>query len=194
MSKNVLNPENWVKDYSDKMLRFALMRVHDLEQAKDLVSDTFLTALEKRETFRGESSEFTWLCRILLNKTVDLFRKNKYHTDIDSYLSATSEAFYTNFFEPLKSYPFHWKEGYVPFGAIDLEENGISDSMLMELILHCWKLLPNKLKTVFDLVYFKDTDVKKVCKELAISTSNVWVICHRAKLAMKNCLEEKIEH
>ena len=59
------------------LLRYALSITSDEQQAQDLVSETMLRALEKADTFRGESGLATWLHRILHNLAVDQFRRNR---------------------------------------------------------------------------------------------------------------------
>ena len=45
-AKNIINPEYWVGQYADQLFKFAASRVNDLELAKDLVQDTFQSALK----------------------------------------------------------------------------------------------------------------------------------------------------
>ena len=60
----------------DQLVR-AMRRVSRHEQdAEDIASTAFRTAFERRETFRGDSSFYTWLHRIALNIAYDRKRKN----------------------------------------------------------------------------------------------------------------------
>ena len=43
---HLLNPKEWVKQYSNTLFRYATVRINDREIAKDLVQDTFLSALK----------------------------------------------------------------------------------------------------------------------------------------------------
>jgi len=70
-----LNPHNWVSAHADYLYSFAITRLNDEEQAKDLVQETFLAALQKVNNFEGKSSERTWLTAILKNKIIDVYRK-----------------------------------------------------------------------------------------------------------------------
>ncbi|MBQ8512608.1 MAG: RNA polymerase sigma factor [Clostridia bacterium] len=47
---------------------YVLSRVSDFHDAEDIVQETYLTALQKRDDFRGESHIRTWLCGIAENK------------------------------------------------------------------------------------------------------------------------------
>src|SRR5579872_528811 len=75
-SSNKLNPLGWVDNYSDYLYSFAVARINDEDEARDLVQDTFLSALKAQHSFKGEASEKTWLVSILKRKIIDLYRKN----------------------------------------------------------------------------------------------------------------------
>lgn len=59
------------------LLRYATSIVGDADVAEDLVGDTVVRALERAETFRGDSSLATWLHRILHNLAVDRMRRRR---------------------------------------------------------------------------------------------------------------------
>jgi len=56
------------------LLRYALALTRDQHQAEDLVQDVVLRALERADSFRGESSVGTWLHRIMHHRFIDLTR------------------------------------------------------------------------------------------------------------------------
>jgi RNA polymerase sigma-70 factor (ECF subfamily) len=60
----------------DSMYRLALWLAPREADARDLVQETYLRALEARETFRPGASMRAWLARILRNRFIDLFRHN----------------------------------------------------------------------------------------------------------------------
>jgi hypothetical protein len=59
------NPQQWVEKYGDYLFNYAIVRVNDSDAAKNLVQETFLSALKALDRFRGESTEQTWLTSIL---------------------------------------------------------------------------------------------------------------------------------
>ncbi len=71
-----LEPEGWVDRHGDAMFRYALRWVHSSAIAEELVQDSFLEALRARDTFRGRSSERTWLVGILRHKILDHVRRS----------------------------------------------------------------------------------------------------------------------
>ena len=59
------------------LLRYARTIVADGQVAEDLVQETLVRALERAESFRGDSSLATWLHRILHNLAVDVSRRDR---------------------------------------------------------------------------------------------------------------------
>ena len=58
------------------LFRFALTRLDgDEEQAQEAAQNAFVTAFEKLDSFRGESTLFTWLCGICRYQIHDLRKR-----------------------------------------------------------------------------------------------------------------------
>ena len=70
-----INLTELVEMYTRELYSRAVHKVSDAELAKDLVQDTFLAAVEKMDTFRGDSLPKTWLISILNHKIIDVYRK-----------------------------------------------------------------------------------------------------------------------
>ena len=71
MNQEAINPREWVERYGEGMFRFTLLRVNDEEHAEDIVQNTFLAALQAKDSFAGLSTEKTWLFGILKNKILE---------------------------------------------------------------------------------------------------------------------------
>ncbi len=56
------------------LLRMCFLHLRDEQLAEDAVQETFLKAWRKLDTFRGESSEQTWLTGIAINVCRDMLR------------------------------------------------------------------------------------------------------------------------
>jgi len=53
----------------------------------------------------------------------------------------------------------------------------------------CQNDLSEQQKMAFVFKYMEGWSSKRICKELDISSSNYWVLIHRAKLKLRQCLE-----
>ena len=59
--KHSLNPSEWNREYRDYLIRFALQRISDHGLAEDLVQESYLSAGNARNSFRGEGPATPWL-------------------------------------------------------------------------------------------------------------------------------------
>lgn len=64
-----INPSEWVNQHGDYLYNYAYSRVQLKESDEDLVQETFIPALKAQQSFRGDSSEITWLIAILKRAT-----------------------------------------------------------------------------------------------------------------------------
>lgn len=67
----------WYNLYHQTIFKFIFMLTKDYQQAEDLTQETFFKAYKYHHTFKGDSSEKTWLFSIAHNVTVDHMRKQK---------------------------------------------------------------------------------------------------------------------
>ncbi|RFM30368.1 sigma-70 family RNA polymerase sigma factor [Deminuibacter soli] len=173
--------DEWVMQYSDMLLRYALPRVHDREIAKDLVQETFVAAWRNIDHFRGEISEKNWLYTILKNKIIDHFRKAANRLT-DSLPEIGEETAFRN--------NGHWKsENYPAAWGIDYNQ-GIESKEFYEVLDQCKSKLKDLQNMVFTMKYLEGAASEEICKVLHITPSNYWVLLHRAKVQLRSCLEK----
>lgn len=181
-SDNKLFPALWVQNHGDYLYNFAYSRVQSKELAEDLVQETFVAALKAANSFQGKSSEITWLISILKRKVIDYYRKASTKKEIPS----------SHF-----SVPFHKdgsKEGeWILDRAPKIWPSDLDDPIHQEefrdILTTCLGQLPDKWKAVFVLKFMEDATSEEVCKELDCTPSNLWVMLHRARLKLRECME-----
>ena len=66
--------ERMVTLYQLPLLHLCILYLHDEEQAKDAVQETFIKAYRNLDSFRAEASEKTWLTRIAINTCKNMYR------------------------------------------------------------------------------------------------------------------------
>ena len=182
---NQLNPHQWVNAHADYLYAFAINRINDEEQARDLVQDTFLAALEKAENFEGKSSERTWLTAILKNKIIDVYRKKS--SGLKNIEIKVAEEEQEDFFDRDSG---HWvfEHGPKEFGIEDKDH--IINKEFEQILQKCLQKLPVLWKAVFTMKHIEEEPTDTICAELKVTSSNFWVIIHRAKLNMRACLQK----
>ncbi len=182
MGKHQLNPEHWVATYGDMLLSYAQTRVNDRELAKDLVQESFLVAFRSKDQYRGELSEKNWLYLVLRSRILDHFKKKS--EVAFSKLGPDQDDDDVHFTEK-----GHWKKGAAP-QQWNADRLALSNEFYSSLS-DCKDALPDKQNAAFTLKYLEQKDSEDICKELDISASNYWVLIHRAKLALQDCLQGK---
>ena len=75
----MLGIEELYRRYRDDVYRYLVALTHDPTLAEDLLSETFLCAVQKAGTFRGQSSEKIWLFGIARNLWLQSLRKEPPH-------------------------------------------------------------------------------------------------------------------
>jgi RNA polymerase sigma-70 factor (ECF subfamily) len=183
--KPMLHPEKWILLYGNYLLNYAFFRLKDKETAADLVQDTFIAALKSKENYNGTCSEKTWLTIILKNKIVDYYRSKlgKSISNTDS----LNDSF--GYFFDINDAGEHWNEKAQPKEWNTPEKITINNELSIAL-KDCVHKMPEKLAVIFTLRYLEETETAIICKDLNISSSNYWVMIHRAKLQLRECLEK----
>ena len=188
--KHILKPQNWVDEHGNYLYNFAIVRVNDRDKAEDLVQETFLAGLKAKDKFQGKSSERTWLISILKRKIIDTYRK-QYSSKVSSMADYEHNISDGDFYRTEDPFKGHWLEGKGPHSNSLLPEGEIEQDELREVIRLCIKHLPPNLAAAFVMKMIDEADSEEICKELGITSSNLWVMLHRARLKMRSCVENK---
>lgn len=189
LKENSLNPNDWVDLYADYLYSIALMKVNKTEIAEDLVQDTFLSAYKAKDNFKGDSTEKTWLTRILNNKIIDYYRKKNPESSLNDYVQDTQDKFNDMFFEHEGFYKGHFKPLIGNYSWQDTTDRKINSEEFERVLQQCIAKIPPKLAPIFVAKFIEEEESEKICKDFQITSSNYWVIIHRTKLLMRACLE-----
>ncbi|URI09013.1 sigma-70 family RNA polymerase sigma factor [Aquincola tertiaricarbonis] len=169
-----------VEGLRPQLIRFARSQLRNEAWAEDAVSDTLLAALEKPQAFAGQSQLKTWLVGILKHKVVDQLRKHSREAtvlvdddgeDLDELLFAADG---------------HWRE---PPAIWASPEASLGQREFFEVLQACIDHLPAVQGRVFMMREWLDLETDEICKELQISTTNLGVLLHRARLRLRECLD-----
>lgn len=164
------------------LLRFARTQLRNDAWAEDAVSETLLAALEKPQSFAGGSQLKTWLVGILKHKLVDQLRRHSREATI---LSPDDDA---DLDEQLFRADGHWREAPREWGD---PEHDLRQRQFFEVLQACVDHLPPTQGRVFMMREWLELDTDEICKALAITPTNLWVLLHRARLRLRDCLQDR---
>ena len=163
-----------------QLLRYARSQLRNDAWAEDAVSDTLLAALEKPQSFAGQSQLKTWLVGILKHKVIDQLRR---HTREATILSDDDE---TDIDQLLFDANGHWREMPAAWGS---PEACLDQRQFFEVLEACMEKLPATQGRVFMMREWLELGTDEICKELQITSTNLWVLLHRARLRLRECLQ-----
>lgn len=184
-----LDPESWLDEHGNYMLRYALSRVREKDIAEDLVQEAFLAALESRSSFAGQSSERTWLVGILKHKIIDHFRKVSRLSKLDKRGEESLE--HDELFQRTGEWVDHWDED---LGPVDWRTNPKALAEQKEfwvVFSDCLSSLSPRTANAFVLREIEQLSTEEICNIMDISATNLWVMLHRARMHLRHCIEVK---
>jgi len=190
MSTERANAHDWLNEHGDYLYRFALARLRDPHQAEDVVQETLLAAIQS-PTFEGKSAARTWLTGILKHKIIDLMRKQVREQPVenlgdDSAYGSDSLPDEPGMDEFFAGDDRHWADKPLRWGMPD---GDLEQKQFLTILQNCLDRLPKKLAMLFTLRDIQEEDNEKICKDLAITTTNAWVMLYRARMGLRKCLE-----
>lgn len=170
--------------YRAYLLRYALLHLRDQDLAEDVVQETLLAALEGRAGFSGKSAYKTWLTGILKHKIMDIIRRKSREQPITSgEHESEAEAIDTMFRNN-----GHWVQFPSAWGN---PEKSLEDKKFWAMFEMCLQLMPARTAQVFMMREVMELTTEEICQELAISPTNLWVMLHRARLSLRECVTIK---
>ena len=142
MNSQEIDANQWVDRYGDLMYRYTLVRVKDQGAAEEIVQVTFFAALQATHTFKGRSSEKSWLFGILKHKILDHFREIKKNRSFDLSPEDDQDPFEYNAAGNWNKIPQNWR--------LDPEKSAVNQELTEKLML-CLDGLSDKFRQIFVL-------------------------------------------
>lgn len=160
-----------------------MLQLRDNDLAEDVVQETLLAAMQGADGFSGRSSLKTWLTGILKHKIVDVIRKRSREPAVSSLAEEIELDDFDAFFDDAG----HWEH---PPSAWGDPEAAVSRGEFFDVMSFCLDRLPANTARVFMMREVMELDTDEICKTLSISSTNLWVILYRARMALRQCLEQ----
>jgi RNA polymerase sigma-70 factor (ECF subfamily) len=176
-----VNPEEWLDLYGDSLFSYAMMVLRNRERAEEVVQETFVSALKKLEQFQGKGSQGAWLMGILKRKVIDHLRKlSKQPASLEAEDAVVSSLF---------DRQGQWSRSAKATSGLSLDR--LEAEEFREVFEKCFKGLPDTQAATFQLKEIEQKSSEEVCKLLEISSSNLWVLMHRARLRLAECIKAR---
>ena len=175
--------EQQIADLRDYLLKFARLQLRNEAWAEDAVSETVLAALAKPQSFGNRSQLKTWLVGILKHKVVDALR---HHSREVSGLESDPDSDA----DPMEFIAFkadgHFAEPPADWGN---PEDQANSRQFFEILEACASQLPATQGRLFLMREWLELSCEEICKELGLTSTNLYVQLHRARLRLRECLE-----
>lgn len=146
--------------YYMKVYSYVMTIMKNHSEAEELTQETFFRALKSK--YRGESSEYSWLCAIAKNLCVDTLKKKGRYTELDETLASAQSI------ETL---------------VLDKES-----TLRIHMVLHN---IDEPYKEVFSLRIFGELSFAKIGMIFGKTENWSRVTYHRARLKIQEMMNEK---
>ncbi len=156
-----------VDRYKDKAFSLLKKMLKNEQDAEETLQDCFIKAYNSLSGFKGEAKFSTWFYRIVYNTALTKLSSQKRKTENE--MSSVDEHF------DLKS---------------DYDYNVSERKDMSEFIIELVNKLPEKHSAIISLFYLDEMSCEEISKTLDISLSNVKVMLHRSRNALKDIIIE----
>lgn len=164
------------------LLRFAFLQLRNHSAAEDSVQEAILAVLEKPENFAGLSSLRTYVTGILKFKIIDHLRL----LQREAPLSDSADQDDADLIDHLFNESGHTINPASNWGK---PEESLQLRDFFQVLELCLEKLPEKTARVFMMREWLELETDEICKELAVTSTNLWVLLYRARLRLRECLE-----
>ena len=167
----------WLEEYGDELFGYLSARIVDPNTAEDVLQEALLAAVESWPSFRGESSPRTWLTAILRRKLLDHFRSQG---QARKFANPEAETYFSE--------SGHWRRTLGRWPAKPSQE--LERREFWEAFDECCSKLSPKVADAFVMREMDGLEPEEICDLLQITRTNFFARLHRARLALRACLEK----
>lgn len=151
--------ERIMSEYGDSLYRMAFLYLKDAHLAEDAVQETFIKVYRSYNTFRGDSSEKTWMMRIAINICKDMLKQPwRKHVDETAVLDEIA--------------------------VVSIPDSTDYNGLMIEIMK-----LPPKYKEIVLLHYYQDIKTSEIAAMFEIPLGTVLVRLKRARAMLEKNLK-----
>ena len=156
----------FVRQYSQQVLDFTSHMVSDIADAEEVAQDAFVKAFRSLDSFAGQSSFLTWVCRIAYHESLNrLKRKRLYWMNIDE----------------------------LPLSQDDIEEEKLTSGREERIVLMEEALndLPPDERMLIHLYYYEDRPLREIAFIMDAESNALGVRLHRIRKKLLRMIKQK---
>lgn len=177
-SPRVINPaalllRSAMSDFEIPLTKYAVSILGDLEQARDVVQDTFLK-LYKQDPEKVRKKVKSWLFTVCRNHCYDLIKRNRRTSNLEedeiSYITSNDDN---------------------PFQVISFLEGREEIDEKINILYSLIEELPSRQREVMRLKFQANLSYKEIAETIGISSSNVGFVMHSALKKLREDMKEK---
>ena len=177
-SPRVINPaalllRSAMSDFEIPLTKYAVSILGDLEQARDVVQDTFLK-LYKQDPEKVRKKVKSWLFTVCRNHCYDLIKRNRRTSNLEedeiSYIASNDDN---------------------PFQVISFLEGREEIDEKIKILYSLIEELPSRQREVMRLKFQANLSYKEIAETIGISSSNVGFVMHSALKKLREDMKEK---
>ena len=177
-SPRVINPaalllRSAMSDFEIPLTKYAVSILGDLEQARDVVQDTFLK-LYKQDPEKVRKKVKSWLFTVCRNHCYDLIKRNRRTSNLEedeiSYIASNDDN---------------------PFQVISFLEGREEIDEKINILYSLIEELPSRQREVMRLKFQANLSYKEIAETIGISSSNVGFVMHSALKKLREDMKEK---
>jgi len=157
-----------MRRYNQRLFRIARGILADDAEAEDVMQEAYVRAFRDLAGFRGEARFATWLARIAVHEALARARKRR------------------------RLVPISGGEPPSPPAPVGSPERELENRELQAVLRAAVEALPDPLRAVFCLREIEGLSSEQAADALGITVENVRVRLHRAKLNLRQRLDERI--
>lgn len=147
--------------------------------ADEVVQDSWEAIISAIHNFEGRASLRSWLISIVSNRAKTRLKREKRHQSLDDgWQNPDAHTFNSR----------GWLTEDPPEWNIDTPEALLASEQLRDRIVDCLESLPEKQRAVLRLYDIEGLDFDDICDLLEVSSSNVRVLLHRARISLRHVI------
>lgn len=182
-----LADKTYLEDLRRQMVKFATLQLRDQALAEDAVQEALIGAMKNAASFKGHAALKTWVFAILKNKIADTLRQRSRLVEASRLLGSDQDD---DDLDELFDRKGFWQPDERPQTWVN-PETTMQDKQFWRVFEACLDNLPGQQARVFMMREFIELESHEVCAALGMSVSNLNVTLYRARLRLRECLENR---